>query len=88
MAARWSARLPLYEALRQAYPPHLSGWHRRQFADGRITLSLYFGTASEALADLEQRQALPIDHWLLDGDARIETLKLVSTFIDEKLPVQ
>lgn len=62
-------RLPIYTELNRRYPPLLSGWHRRYLAGGRIVLSLFYGTASEALADIAQRQRQPVQAWLLDGFA-------------------
>ena len=70
MARKFRGRLPIFAELAKAYPPRLSGWHRLHLADNaRITLSLYFGDAEEGLADIAQRQRLPVDHWLLDGFA-------------------
>lgn len=62
-------RLPIYTELNRRYPPLLSGWHRRYLAGGRIVLSLFYGTATEALADIAQRQRQPVQAWLLDGFA-------------------
>jgi tRNA 5-methylaminomethyl-2-thiouridine biosynthesis bifunctional protein len=62
-------RLPIYTELNRRYPPLLSGWHRRYLAGGRIVLSLFYGTASDALADIAQRQRQPVQAWLLDGFA-------------------
>ena len=63
------ASWPIYTDLCAAYPPLLPGWHRRLFAEGRITLSLYWGEAKDGLADLTDRQRQPIDAWFLDGFA-------------------
>ncbi|MCY4344221.1 MAG: tRNA (5-methylaminomethyl-2-thiouridine)(34)-methyltransferase MnmD [Gammaproteobacteria bacterium] len=63
------ASWPIYAELHRAYPPLLAGWHRRALAEGRITLSLYWGEAGDGLADLANRQRQPIDAWLLDGFA-------------------
>ncbi len=60
---------PIYADLQRAYPPLLAGWHRRTFAEGRITLSLCWGEAGDGLADLANRQRQPIDAWFLDGFA-------------------
>ncbi|MEM7220655.1 MAG: tRNA (5-methylaminomethyl-2-thiouridine)(34)-methyltransferase MnmD [Pseudomonadota bacterium] len=68
-ARHWRASLPIYAELAAAYPALLGGWHRRRLAAGRVTLSLYFGTACAALADIVDRQQQPIDHWCLDGFA-------------------
>lgn len=64
-----SARLPIYTELLRRYPPLQPGWHRRYLANGRIVLSLFYGTADEAFADIEDRQRQPVDAWLLDGFA-------------------
>ncbi|MDD9962801.1 MAG: tRNA (5-methylaminomethyl-2-thiouridine)(34)-methyltransferase MnmD [Gammaproteobacteria bacterium] len=66
---RRRASWPIYADLQRAYPPLLAGWHRRTLAEGRITLSLYWGEAGDGLADLVNRQRQPIDAWLLDGFA-------------------
>ena len=59
----------LLDELVEVYPPLLSGWHRRQLAGGRITLSLYFGDVHDFVSDLGSRQAAGVDAWLLDGFA-------------------
>jgi len=69
IANYFAPTLPIYKELGRAYPPLLSGWHRLHLAAGRVVLSLYFGDAFDALADIKDRQRLPIDHWLLDGFA-------------------
>jgi tRNA 5-methylaminomethyl-2-thiouridine biosynthesis bifunctional protein len=61
-------RQPLYRELARVYPPRLPGWHRRELAAGRVRLSLYYGDAATALADLDRR-APPFDVWFLDGFA-------------------
>ena len=60
---------PEYAQLRGRYPPAVSGWHQRSLDNGRITLSLYWGDAATGLADLQDRLALPVDAWWLDGFA-------------------
>jgi len=69
LAQRRARTLPIYRELARAYPPLLAGWHRRHFADGRITLSAFFGDAKTGFDDIVGRQRLPIDAWLLDGFA-------------------
>ena len=46
----------------------LPGWHRRVYAQGRVTLSVYYGTALDGLKNLTQQQQ-PVDVWYLDGFA-------------------
>jgi tRNA 5-methylaminomethyl-2-thiouridine biosynthesis bifunctional protein len=60
---------PLYAELLEAWPPPLSGWHRRSLAGGRVQLMLWLGEAAEALQDLQGRQRQPLDAWFLDGFA-------------------
>ena len=48
-------------------PPLLRGWHRRSFADGRISLSVFHGDAAVAVEDLLLGQRQPINAWFLDG---------------------
>ena len=67
-AARHSGAA-LHRALVDAWPPAISGWHRRRFAGGRVQLSLYFGDALAGLADLAGRQGSGVDAWFLDGFA-------------------
>ncbi len=69
VARQRAASLPVYAELIDAYPPLLSGWHQRSLADGRITLSLYWGDVAEALEQLAAEQRSPFDLWLLDGFA-------------------
>ncbi len=69
LARRRRRQLPIYDALRRAYPPTVPGWHRRHLATGRITLSVFFGGADEGLSDIIGRQLVAIDAWLLDGFA-------------------
>ena len=69
MARKRRSKLPIYQSLMDAYPPLLSGWHRRVLAEGRIWLSLYWGEAADGLGDLIGRQRQPVDAWLLDGFA-------------------
>ena len=69
LSQRRSRALPIYKELARAYPPLLAGWHRRHFAAGRITLSVFFGDAASGFADIVDRQRLPVDAWLLDGFA-------------------
>lgn len=60
---------PIYDELAKSYPPPVPGWHRRELANGRVTLSLYWGDAAEGLADIEGRFRLGFDAWFLDGFA-------------------
>ncbi|MFP6816066.1 MAG: tRNA (5-methylaminomethyl-2-thiouridine)(34)-methyltransferase MnmD, partial [Pseudomonadales bacterium] len=59
----------IYSELGELYPPLISGWHRRYLANGRITLSLFWGDATDGLEDLDGRQHRPFDAWFLDGFA-------------------
>ncbi len=63
--ALWPELAPLAEQLMARYPPLTEGLHRLCLDGGRVKLSLYFGDAADALADL-QFQA---DAWFLDGFA-------------------
>ena len=47
------------------YPPLVHGLHRREFLNGRATLTLLFGDAAEMFAELNAR----VDAWYLDGFA-------------------
>ncbi|MCP8689383.1 bifunctional tRNA (5-methylaminomethyl-2-thiouridine)(34)-methyltransferase MnmD/FAD-dependent 5-carboxymethylaminomethyl-2-thiouridine(34) oxidoreductase MnmC [Marinobacterium sedimentorum] len=45
------------------YPPLLEGFHRLEFDNGRISLTLIFADATQGLSALEG----PVDAWFLDG---------------------
>lgn len=64
-AALWPELEPLARQLLAAYPPATEGLHRLCLDGGRVKLSLYYGEALEALADLRFRA----DAWFLDGFA-------------------
>lgn len=59
----------LARALVRDWPPLLPGWHRRAFAGGRVTLSVFFGSVGDFATELSQQQRRPIDQWLFDGFA-------------------
>ena len=59
----------LHRALVEDWPPAISGWHRRRFANGRIRLSLYFGDVLAGLSDLKGRHGAGVDAWFFDGFA-------------------
>lgn len=59
----------LARSLLDDWPPLLAGWHRRVFAGGRITLSVFFGSVDNYAYELGQQQRRPIDQWLFDGFA-------------------
>ncbi len=69
LARRRMPTLPIYAELSRGYPPLIAGWHRRQFANDRVMLSVFFGDGAAGLADIAGRQCIPIDAWLLDGFA-------------------
>lgn len=69
IAARRQAAHPLYQALAAVYPPAVAGWHQRVLAGGRLRLTVWFGDAADALADLTGRQRRGFDAWFLDGFA-------------------
>jgi tRNA 5-methylaminomethyl-2-thiouridine biosynthesis bifunctional protein len=69
VAAGRTAELSIYQALDRAYPPLISGWHRRYLADGLITLSLHWGDAQTALNHLARQESRPFRAWFLDGFA-------------------
>jgi tRNA 5-methylaminomethyl-2-thiouridine biosynthesis bifunctional protein len=45
------------------YPPLLEGFHRLEFDNGRISLTLIFADATQGLSEFEG----PVDAWFLDG---------------------
>lgn len=60
---------PVYRELERVYPPLLPGWHRRSLAGGLITLSVFWGDASDGITQLVHEQRRPFSLWLLDGFA-------------------
>ena len=60
---RHARGLRLAQALANAWPHRLEGWHTRYFANGRIRLLLYQGDALAGMSDLQGR----CQAWLLDG---------------------
>ena len=67
LARKRAADQPIYAELATHYPPLIEGWHRRYFAKGKITLSVFWGDVASGLADLTGRQRRPIELWYLDG---------------------
>lgn len=63
LRARWPDHAALAEALRAAWPPPLAGFHRLEFAGGRVVLTLMFGDARATLSQLDAR----VDAFYLDG---------------------
>ncbi len=61
------ATWPLAQALADTPLPLLPGWHQRRFADGRVLLSVYHGTA-EAMFDALATDGA-VDAFFLDGFA-------------------
>ncbi len=53
------------EELFKHYPPLVHGLHQRELLNGRITLSLMLGDATEMYSDLNAK----VDAWFLDGFA-------------------
>jgi tRNA 5-methylaminomethyl-2-thiouridine biosynthesis bifunctional protein len=69
---RWrcpGSSLALMDELIRQWPPFLEGWHRREFADGRIVLSLWFGDVADFLDRLLADHRYGVDAWFLDGFA-------------------
>ncbi len=63
--APWEELAPLAAALIDAYPPPVAGFHPLSFDGGRVRLTLLYGEAAAALAELSAR----VDAWYLDGFA-------------------
>ncbi|TNE59994.1 MAG: bifunctional tRNA (5-methylaminomethyl-2-thiouridine)(34)-methyltransferase MnmD/FAD-dependent 5-carboxymethylaminomethyl-2-thiouridine(34) oxidoreductase MnmC [Alphaproteobacteria bacterium] len=55
----------LAEKLASVYPPRIAGYHRLNFPEDGLTLTLIFGEAEEVLPMFEGR----VDAWFLDGFA-------------------
>ncbi len=61
----WADRLaPYLEKMLAQYPILVPGFHRMVF-DGRVALTLIFGDANDALADVDA--GADVDAWFLDG---------------------
>jgi tRNA 5-methylaminomethyl-2-thiouridine biosynthesis bifunctional protein len=61
----WPQFKAISDQLLDAYPPLVFGLHRRDFFDGRVTLTLLFGDATEMFSELNAN----VDAWYLDGFA-------------------
>lgn len=61
--AAWPQLAPLAQALRQAWPLALPGWHRLDLDGGRVWLTLLLGDAARCLNQLSAR----VDAFFLDG---------------------
>lgn len=80
------AQVPGYRLLEAVYPPTISGWHRRVLLNGAITMHLFFGDATDGLADLHQRGVQPVDAWWLDGFAPDRNPALWTPELFDRLP--
>ena len=63
--SHWPHLGPLVEPFLAQYPTLTAGFHRRIFTQDRLTLTLIFMDAEQALASLDTR----VDAWFLDGFA-------------------
>ena len=63
--APWTELAPMAAALIDVYPPPVAGFHPLSFDNGRVRLTLLYGEAAAALAELSAR----VDAWYLDGFA-------------------
>ncbi len=61
----WPTLTKLSDELLAHYPPLVHGLHQRHFFNGRVTLTLMFGDATEMFADIDSQ----VDAWYLDGFA-------------------
>jgi tRNA 5-methylaminomethyl-2-thiouridine biosynthesis bifunctional protein len=61
----WPELDSLSAELLHNYPPLVHGLHRREFLDGRVTLTLLFGDAAAMFSDISAE----VDAWYLDGFA-------------------
>lgn len=77
--------LSIYKNLAKYPPPLITGWHRRVFAEGRITLSVFHGDATVGLSDLCERSTTPVDAWFLDGFAPDRNPQLWSPALFERI---
>ncbi|MDX1351618.1 MAG: bifunctional tRNA (5-methylaminomethyl-2-thiouridine)(34)-methyltransferase MnmD/FAD-dependent 5-carboxymethylaminomethyl-2-thiouridine(34) oxidoreductase MnmC [Thiomicrorhabdus sp.] len=57
------------EALQQAYPYLLPGWHDVWLFDKRVHLTLWFGDVLKGLPECDATQGSKVDAWFLDGFA-------------------
>ena len=67
--AYWPELAAFSQALRQQWPAALPGCHRLIFAQGQITLDLWFGDINDMLEDLKANLVQKVDAWFLDGFA-------------------
>lgn len=61
----WPTLAELNKELLEHYPPLVHGLHQRHFFNGRVTLTLLFGDATDMLTDIDTQ----VDAWYLDGFA-------------------
>ncbi|WP_241580283.1 bifunctional tRNA (5-methylaminomethyl-2-thiouridine)(34)-methyltransferase MnmD/FAD-dependent 5-carboxymethylaminomethyl-2-thiouridine(34) oxidoreductase MnmC [Rosenbergiella nectarea] len=67
--AHWPELATFSQALRQQWPDALPSCHRLIFAQGQITLDLWFGDINDMLEDLKANLVQKVDAWFLDGFA-------------------
>lgn len=65
----WPELASFSEALCQQWPMAVQGCHRLVFAQGQITLDLWFGDINDMLEDLNANLVQKVDAWFLDGFA-------------------
>lgn len=65
----WPELSELAEQLRQIYPLAIKGCHRCLFAQGKITLDLWFGDVKDNLPQVWSSDNGIVDCWYLDGFA-------------------
>lgn len=65
--ARWPELALFAKALRKHFPLALPGCHRLIFAEGMITLDLWFGDIKETLPQIWTPNNGLVDAWFLDG---------------------
>lgn len=63
----WWRNWAIFEEFCDSSPPPIEGWHRRFFQDGKIELSLYYGSIERGISEFCSGDSHGVDAWFLDG---------------------
>lgn len=63
----WWRTFDIFDEFCAASPPPIEGWHKRCFYDGKIELSLYYGSFERGISEFCSGDSHGVDAWFLDG---------------------
>ena len=63
----WWLNWDIFNEFCDSSPPPIEGWHKRGFHDGKIELSLYYGSLERGISDYCNGDSHGVDAWFLDG---------------------